>query len=169
MLYLIKMQFDKIQEVSATNKLNLSDLDSALKELGMLATSTNSRNEYMREISANPCTSSLKINTKYISNVMIACGSYKTKTHSRFKPYIKRVRNRTKSENSDSESYDIIHKMLNDSLNVVDNITELKKAKSLESIVCENKEQVDFTKICFENLSDLETVNECIQNLKFGE
>ncbi|XP_044759044.1 uncharacterized protein LOC123316851 [Coccinella septempunctata] len=162
------MQYDEIKEVSEINTPQLNDLDSALEELGMLASSTNSRNEYLKEISAYPCSSTLKINTKYISNVMIACGKYKTKSHSRFMPYMTRVRNRTKSENNDNECFGL-QKVLNDSLNSVENFAELKKAKSLESIVNENKEHKDFNNIHFDNLPELETVSECIQNLKFGE
>lgn len=149
------------------NANSLNDLDSALKELGMLASSTNSRNEYIKEISATPCTSSVKINTKYIS--MIACGKLKIKTHSRFKPYMPRIRNRTKSENNDSEITDILHKMLDVPIDNDENFTQLKKAKSLESILNENMDQKDFRNMHFDNLPELESVSECIQNLRVAD
>ncbi|KAK9883302.1 hypothetical protein WA026_001483 [Henosepilachna vigintioctopunctata] len=162
------MQCDNLNKVSTRNASNLNELDSALKELGMLATTTNSRDEYMKEISNNPSSSSFKINTKFVHNVSI--GSYKkvVKSFIRYKPYIPRVRSRTKSENKDNENMDYIQNMLDSCIESIDT-THLKKAKSLESIVSENNQNINFRSFKFENMPELEIVSDSIQNLKVVE
>ncbi|KAL3274127.1 hypothetical protein HHI36_015541 [Cryptolaemus montrouzieri] len=163
------MQCYDSEKVLEANAPNLKELDAALKGLGMLATTTNSRNEYMKEISNNPCSSSLKINTRYVSNVSIGFKVKSMTPHLRYKPYLSKVRNRTKSENNDNENLEFIQNMLNSCMKSVEEITQLKKAKSLESIVSESNQNVDFNRVNFEDLPELEIVSDCIQNLKVVE
>lgn len=65
----------------------LASLDSALNELGMLSTTTNSRKEYLTEIKTQNYLNMLTINTRYVSNVSIGFRVRPSTPHVRYKPY----------------------------------------------------------------------------------
>lgn len=151
-------------------------MDSALHELGMLATCTNSRQEYLQEIQKKQMLNMLTINTRYVSNVSIGFRVRPITPHVRYKPYNlnkREERHRTKSENNDSnESINLIKAVVEDPLKQHQNDTStLKKAKSLESIIAENAKHthnhIDHQSlIC---LPEMEVVSNCIEKLKVNE
>ncbi|EFA08130.1 uncharacterized protein LOC663388 [Tribolium castaneum] len=145
----------------------LNGLDSALQRLGMLATSADSRREYLKEIQRKPYLNMVRINTRYVSNVSIGFRVRPLTPHVRYKPYAIRERHRTRSENNDSENdaslvKAVVDQVIEDSVD----LAQLKKAKSLESIVAESGPEVDLHNISF---PELEVVSNCIQNLKVVE
>ncbi|XP_017780153.1 PREDICTED: uncharacterized protein LOC108565262 [Nicrophorus vespilloides] len=149
-------------EMAVTPKLN--ELDSALQELGMLSSCSNSRQEYLREIQNRPI---LSINTRYVSNVSIGFRVRPVTPRIRFKPYNftkREERHRTRSENNDnsSESVSIVKTVLDDTMNITfEEISQLKKAKSLESIVLESGGEF--------KTPEVEIVSDCIEKLKVNE
>lgn len=149
-------------EMAVTPKLN--ELDSALQELGMLSSCSNSRQEYLREIQNRPI---LSINTRYVSNVSIGFRVRPVTPRIRFKPYNftkREERHRTRSENNDnsSESVSIVKTVLDDTMNITfEEISQLKKAKSLESIVLESGGEL--------KTPEVEIVSDCIEKLKVNE
>lgn len=159
----------------------LNNLDTALHELGMLATCTNSRQEYLKEIQPNKkMLNTLTINTRYVSNFSIGFRVRPITPHVRYKPYniIKRggeERHRTKSENNDSnESIDnLVKTVVEDPLkkqyqNDTTNTNILKKAKSLESIIAENSKDGMNDPLII-SLPEMEVVSHCIEKLKVNE
>lgn len=93
-------------------------MDSALHELGMLSTITDSRNQYLQEMRrksfgskpntyirrdvSNPSdVGIIQMNSRYVSNVTIGL-RMKRATNNRTIPYAVPERNRTKSENSEA-------------------------------------------------------------------
>lgn len=145
------------------------NLDSALHELGMLATRTDSRQEYLEELTKpKQLLNMLSMNTRYVSNVSMGFRVRPTAPRVRHKPYQlskREERYRTRSENNDndiddSERSSFITSMI-DQLHSLTELTQLKKAKSLESIAMENKAGL--------NSTEVEVVSDSIQNLKVGE
>lgn len=65
----------------------LTTLNSALNELGMLATGTNSRKEYLTEIRTQNYLNMLTMNTRYVSSVSIGFRVRPSAPHVRYKPY----------------------------------------------------------------------------------
>ncbi|KAF5288758.1 hypothetical protein FQA39_LY15249 [Lamprigera yunnana] len=157
------MQCDDL-EIELPTAPRLNELDNALCELGMLASYTNSRQEYLKEMQQKPIYNMLTINTRYVSNVSIGFQLRPTTPHVRYKPYSSKreERHRTKSENNDmNESLGLVKGILEETVNegVMQDILQLKKAKSLESIIAENNKDVDLTKIIIPEVqvvSDLE-------------
>jgi len=151
----------------------LVPLDSALNELGMLATSTNSRKEYLTEIKTNNYLNMLTINTRYVSNVSIGFRVRPSVPHVRYKPYKMplKERHRTRSENNDIEATtSVAHKIVEDCITEsIAEISQLKKAKSLESIIAEGGENKDFKDIRFSSHGELEQVSDGVQNLRVVE
>ncbi|RZC04998.1 hypothetical protein BDFB_006642 [Asbolus verrucosus] len=148
----------------------LGGLDSALQQLGMLATSTDSRREYLKEIRQKPYLNMVRINTRYVSNVSIGFRVRPLTPHVRYKPYTIRERHRTRSENNDSDKdASLVKAVVDDVIESSMDLVQLKKAKSLESIVAENNPNVDLQNINIENCPELEVVSNCIQNLKVAE
>lgn len=91
--------------------------------------------------------------------------------HVRYKPYSTlKQRHRTKSENGDSgptEAASFIKSVIDDCLDSAEEMNQLKKAKSLESIISEGQSQIDLGSIKVGN--DVETVSTCIKNLRVDE
>lgn len=112
----------------------------------------------------------LTINTRYVSNVSIG---YRMKTaapHSRYEPYKNRKeRHRTKSENYETEENCFISTVVDKLDNNLEEINQLKRAKSLESILAEANQFIDFKQINVGKLNELEAVSNSIQNLKVVE
>lgn len=142
----------------------------------MLATCTNSRQEFLRERHNKNVLNMLTINTRYVSNVSIGFQVRPTAPHVRYKPYAlprreeRYERTRTRSENNDGNTTGLIKAMLEERIHQsIEDLTQLKKAKSLESIACENGQNVDVKSINLGNGSELEVVSNCIQNLKVAE
>ncbi|XP_076275910.1 uncharacterized protein LOC143206929 isoform X2 [Rhynchophorus ferrugineus] len=139
----------------------------------MLATTTNSREEYLTEIKTKKYLNMLTINTRYVSNVSIGFRVRPSTPHVRYKPYKmpSKERHRTRSENNDFEStsavaYKVVEDCIVDSLAEV---SQLKKAKSLESVIVESGESKDLTSIRFGSHNELEQVSHGVQNLKVAE
>lgn len=65
----------------------LTTLNSALNELGMLATGTTSRKEYLTEIRTQNYLNMLTMNTRYVSSVSIGFRVRPSAPHVRYKPY----------------------------------------------------------------------------------
>ncbi|KAK4873666.1 hypothetical protein RN001_013026 [Aquatica leii] len=158
-------------EIELPNAPRLNELDSALHELGMLASFTNSRQEYLKEMQQKPIYNMLTINTRYVSNVSIGFQLRPTTPHVRYKPYQnpkREERHRTKSENNDvNETLGIVKGLLEETVNekVMNDLLQLKKAKSLESIIAENNKDVDLTKI---TIPEVQVVSD-LEKLKVGE
>ncbi|XP_050310985.1 uncharacterized protein LOC126746692 isoform X1 [Anthonomus grandis grandis] len=151
----------------------LTPLDSALNELGMLATGANSRKEYFSEIRTRNYLNMLTINSRYVSNVSIGFRVRPSTPHVRYKPYQMPQRHRTKSENNDAteNASTVAQKIVEDCLtDSIVQISQLKKAKSLECIIAEGgsecKEPVEGF---FKGHSDLEQVSDAVQKLKVDE
>ncbi|XP_060522724.1 uncharacterized protein LOC132699823 [Cylas formicarius] len=148
-----------------------SQLDSALHELGMLASSTNSRREYLNEVKTSNYLNMLTINTRYVSNVSIGFRVRPTVPHARFIPYKvpHRERHRTKSENNDSDATSTLAQVIVDECisESFAEVTQLKKAKSLESLVAAN--ETDANGVRFGSHIELDKVSDSIQNLKVAE
>ncbi|CAH1956756.1 unnamed protein product [Acanthoscelides obtectus] len=143
----------------------LNNLDSALNELGMLATSAKS--DYLNEMYKKRY-NMLTINTRYVSNVSIGFRVRPIVPHTRYKPYkCSKERHRTKSENNDEVTVTSPPKTEVDCS--LDEITQLKKAKSLESIIAETNQMVDLKNIHLGKPSEVEVVSKSIQNLKVVE
>lgn len=107
----------------------------------------------------------LTINTRYVSNVSMGFRVRPTTPHVRYKPYNmpkREERHRTRSENNDNDNTSLIKAMIEEKIyQSIEDLNQLKKAKSLESIAIENNKELNFT--------ELEVVSDCIQNLKVGE
>ncbi|KAL1497674.1 hypothetical protein ABEB36_008596 [Hypothenemus hampei] len=148
----------------------LAPLDSALNELGMLATSSNSRKEYLSEIKTKNYLNMLTINTRYVSNVSIGFRVRPSTPHVRYKPYQMplKERHRTRSENNDTESTSsLAQKIVEDCISEsLVEISQLKRAKSLESIIAEGNENRDLKAIKYGSHNDLEQVSDAVQKLK---
>lgn len=109
----------------------------------------------------------LHIDTRYVSNVSIGFKVKPTMPHVRYKPYAL-SRHRTKSECNDGETYSFVESMVDKCIGQsLEEIAQLKRAKSLESILKESN--IDLNKISLDNLQELEVVNNSIQNLKVIE
>lgn len=146
----------------------MNDLDSALNELGMLASSSNSREEYLTEIYSKKYLNMLTINTRYVSNVSIGFRVRPVTSQVRYKPYkMPKERHRTRSENNDSEAP--VNSIAGDVDRSLDEVSQLKKAKSLESILAETKKSVEFSNINLGKTLELEAVSNSIQNLRVDE
>lgn len=146
------MQCDDV-EIELRTAPRLNELDSALHELGMLASYTNSRQEYLKEMQQKPIYNMLTINTRYVSNVSIGFQLRPTTPHVRYKPYSlskREERHRTRSENNDAnETLGMIKGVLEETVqeSLVDELAQLKKAKSLESIIAENNKDVNLSEV----------------------
>ncbi|ENN77801.1 uncharacterized protein LOC109536774 [Dendroctonus ponderosae] len=151
----------------------LTALDSALNELGMLAASSNSRKEYVTEIKTQNYLNMLTINTRYVSNVAFGFRVRPSAPHVRYKPYQLplKERHRTKSENNDVDGTSTLaQRIVEDCISEsIVEIAQLKKAKSLESLVADGNENIDLKSIRYSSHSDLELVSDGVQNLKVGE
>ncbi|KAJ8923225.1 hypothetical protein NQ315_001780 [Exocentrus adspersus] len=146
----------------------LSELDSALNELGMLANSVKSREEYLSEIQNKKCPNMLTINTRFVSRVSVGYRKRLCASHVRYKPYDSpKERHRTKSENNDKETAEIVKNAIDDCIDSsLDEIRYLKKAKSLESIIAETAQVADCETA---KPSEVEVVSKSIQNLRVKE
>lgn len=139
----------------------------------MLSSCTNSRREYLKELHNKNLLNMLTINTRYVSNVSIGFQVRPVTPHVRYKPYKhpkREERHRTRSENNDNDSTSLVKAVLEERIHQsIDDLNQLKKAKSLESIVCESKKNVDLKNVPIANCPELEVVSNCIQNLKVAE
>ncbi|KAJ8931432.1 hypothetical protein NQ314_015658 [Rhamnusium bicolor] len=162
------MQCEDVEEVP---RPCLNELDTVLNGLGMLATSTKSREEYLAEIQNKKYLNMLTINTRYVSNVSIGFRMRPVIPHVRYKPYkTKKERHRTRSENNDNEAAGFVKNVVDDCIDTaLEEITQLKKAKSLESILAENGQSIDLKNCNLGKPTELEVVSNCIQNLKVAE
>lgn len=111
----------------------------------------------------------LRINTRYVSSVSIGYRMKNTTPHSRYEPYkYTNERHRTKSENFEAEE-----KLLMKNFDILDTykeeVNQLKRAKSLESIVAEGNQIIDLKNINMNKINELEVVSSSIQNLKVAE
>lgn len=88
--------------------------------------------------------------------------------HVRYKPYALRERHRTRSENSDSDS-NLVRAVVDEIVDTSSDLAQLKKAKSLESIVAESGSGVNVNNITIQNCPELEIVSNSIQNLRVVE
>jgi len=112
----------------------------------------------------------VRINTRYVSNVSIGFRVRPLTPHVRYKPYTIRERHRTRSENNDNDKDASLVKAVVDSvIETPEDLSQLKKAKSLESIVNENNVKTDLQNISIDNCPELEVVSNSIQNLKVAE
>lgn len=134
----------------------------------MLASSTNSREEYLTELYSKKYLNMLTINTRYVSNVSIGFRVRPVTSQVRYKPYkMSKERHRTRSENNDSEAP--ISSIVGDVDRSFDEVSQLKKAKSLESILAETNKSVDFSDVNFGKTLEVEAVSNSIQNLRVAE
>ncbi|XP_013179765.1 PREDICTED: uncharacterized protein LOC106126589 [Papilio xuthus] len=96
------MKCNEFEKTVPRHHMNLSNLDKALHDLGMLSAITEARREYLRESRSN--FSVMRLNTRYVSNVTVGYCMKRTANKNRLCPYVIPVRHRTKSENSDAIS-----------------------------------------------------------------
>lgn len=164
------MQCDDV-EIELRTAPRLNELDSALHELGMLASYTNSRQEYLKEMQQKPLYNMLTINTRYVSNVSIGFQLRPTTPHVRYKPYNiskREERHRTRSENNDvNETLGLLKGVLEETVqeSVVEEMAQLKKAKSLESIIAENNKDVNLSEV---TIPEVQVVSD-LEKLKVAE
>lgn len=93
-----------------------------------------------------------------------------TLPHNRYDPYKKcKERHRTKSENCESEENCFVTNAVDKLHNNIDEINQLKRAKSLESIIAESNQIVDFKHINIGKINEMEAVSNSIQNLRVVE
>lgn len=112
----------------------------------------------------------LTINTRYVSNVSIGYRMKTTAPHSRYEPYkYHKERHRTKSENCETEENNYLNNFVDKLDNTMEEINQLKRAKSLESISAEGTQIVDFKHFSISRINELEAVSNSIQNLKVVE
>ncbi|KAG5866308.1 hypothetical protein JTB14_002187 [Gonioctena quinquepunctata] len=143
----------------------INELDNALDELGMLASSANSREEYLGDLQ-NKYLNMLSINSKYVRNVSIGFRVRPLSSRKRYKPYEypKEVRHRTRSENNDIEAVAVVKSVVDELDCAIEEFKQLKKAKSLECVAEKSTVHPGSDK-----MSELEVVSDSIQNLKVGE
>lgn len=109
----------------------------------------------------------LTINTKYISNVSIGFRVRPITPHVRYKPYNvpkREERHRTRSENNDcndNTNTNLVQAIIENTIETVDDISQLKKAKSLESII--GDKDIDLANV---KLPEVEIVSNFIEKLK---
>lgn len=109
----------------------------------------------------------LTINTKYVSNVSIGFRVRPITPHVRYKPYNvpkREERHRTRSENNDcndTSNTNLVKAIIENTIETVDDISQLKKAKSLESII--GDKDIDLAKV---KLPEVEIVSNFIEKLK---
>lgn len=144
----------------------------------MLATCVNferdTRRKYLGEV--------FTANRKYVRNINIGFRVRPTSVpQCRFSPYNtpkREERHRTRSENNDSNeaTLNLVKSVLEERVDeTLDELSQLKKAKSLESIVMENGKEVTFDNLGSElnriglNLPEVEIVSNCIEKLKVNE
>lgn len=111
---------------------------------------------------------------RYVSNLSIGFEARRLLTpHVRYKPYkVSKERHRTRSENNDNEQVvtSTVKAVVDDLDVALGEIIKLKKAKSLESIIAETKQQVDLQKISLGGRpNEVEVVSNSIQNLRVVE
>ncbi|KAJ8943282.1 hypothetical protein NQ318_017300 [Aromia moschata] len=136
----------------------------------MLASSTRSREEYLSEIKNRKYLNMLTINTRYVSNVSIGFRVRPAAPRVRYKPYkTPKERHRTRSENNDSDVPGHVKDVVDECLEGAFEVTQLKKAKSLESIIAENSDGNEPKEFTLGRMSELEVVSKSIQNLKVDE
>lgn len=112
----------------------------------------------------------LTINTRYVSNVSLGYRMKTAAAHSRYEPYKNRKeRHRTKSENCESEENCFVSTVVNNFDSNMEEINQLKRAKSLESIIAEGNQIVDFKHLNMKKINELEAVSDSIQNLRVVE
>lgn len=149
----------------------LSDLDAALHELGMLSTLTDSKREYLKELNNKRSVLSLcEMNKRYVSSVSIGLRMKSVSTTGarlRLKPYEiprREERHRTRSENSDisESSTSLVASVIDAVVSVAaDEIqNSIKKSKSLENVHLESTKETQ---------PEVELVSTCIQKLKMAE
>lgn len=110
----------------------------------------------------------LTINTRYVSNVSIGYRMKTTKNHNRYEPYKNpKERHRTKSENYETEENYIINSLVDKFDTSQEEINQLKRAKSLESIISQGNQTINFEH--FNIGRKLEDVSNSIQNLRVVE
>lgn len=137
-------------------------MDKALTELNTT---------YLRDLQNKRFSKMLTLNSRYVSNVSIGYRMKPTTSHSRYEPYKNRKeRHRTKSENCEVEENCCHIKSVVDKLdNSLEDIIQLKRAKSLESIIAESNQHIDLKNINIIKLNELENVSNSIQNLRVVE
>lgn len=112
----------------------------------------------------------LTINTRYVSNVSIGYRMKSSTLQNRYEPYKNRKeRHRTKSENCETEENYLVSGVLNKLDSDTEEINQLKRAKSLESIIADSKQIIDFKHISISKINELEDVSNSIQNLRVVE
>lgn len=153
----------------------LNELDSALNELGMLSTRTRSCDEYLSEIQNKKFVNMLTINTRYVSNVSFGYRLRPSAPHTRYKPYkIPKERHRTRSENNDGDATTSVTNTVLDGPDStsMEELNQLKKAKSLESIVAERSSDENLAmlrNITILNSQEMDVVSNSIQKLNVNE
>ncbi|XP_074037887.1 uncharacterized protein [Leptinotarsa decemlineata] len=156
------MQCDDVDVKDSRPQLN--ELDSALNELGMLANTATSKDEYLENIE-NKYLKMLTINTRYVSNVSMGIRLRPVSSRARYKPYeYPKERPRTRSENNDSEGIAVVKSVVDELDCAIEEFRQLKKAKSLECVAEKSSVNTMINK-----MSELEVVSDSIQNLKVQE
>lgn len=93
-----------------------------------------------------------------------------TATHHRYEPYKNhKERHRTKSENLEAEENYFVTSYVDKLDNRMEDINQLKRAKSLESIMSESNQIVDLKNLNIGRINELEDVSDSIQNLRVVE
>lgn len=150
----------------------LNELDSALHELGMLSTLTESRRDYLQELSAKrPVLNLVEMNTRFVRSVSIGLRMKPVTTHiHRMKPYAipsrqrGEERHRTRSENADiieATGTSLVASVIDAVVSVAtDEVQNMKKSKSLENVHLETEKPA---------VPEVELVSTCIQKLKMAE
>jgi hypothetical protein len=151
----------------------LSGLDAALRELGMLSTVTESRQDYLREqkqrhcIPNRPALNVLHINTRYVTSVAVTRRKNLTVRH---KPYpgpclAREERTRTRSENSDVD-LDCHHGIALSSFPSQQlEVNSLHKSRSMESVTVNLSDD----ECASPPTQEVESVSSKIQQLQVNE
>lgn len=174
------MQCEEYECEASTSKATqasvpeLTELDSALHELGMLSSLTESRKDYLRELTAKrPVLNLVEMNTRFVSSVSIGLRMKPVTSHLRMKPYAIPVRprgeerHRTRSENADvpeAPGTNLVASVMDAVVSVpTDEVqSSIKKSKSLENVHLEDPNEQA-------TLPEVELVSTCIQKLKMAE
>lgn len=117
----------------------------------------------------------LTINTRYVNNVSFGYRLRPSAPHTRYKPYkVPKERHRTRSENNDGDPANNLANTLLDTpdSSSMEELNQLKKAKSLESIVAERSsdENLEMLRnITINNSREMDVVSNSIQKLNVNE
>lgn len=113
-------------------------MDNALRALGIVTGPLDARAEYLKGI-REKYSHTLRLNSRFVRNVSVGFRVRPTTPHVRYKPYTTKERYRTRSETGDGDSN--LRSPMDEQEEIEDtssDLSQLKKAKSLESIVAEN-------------------------------